>query len=386
MSGTVSCLRSARGRLAAARAIQVRYTRTMEHRLDAWLMLALVAILGASLATLNAVSPVLGSQLLIRQLTWGVAGLALVWAVSRVELAVFARAAPILYVLSILVLVAVLVAGESRGGNRAWFALGPLTVQPSEFARLATILMLAAWLGRRRSNRLGLREGAMATAMVGVVVALVAAEPDLGVALTYLPVLAGALWLGGVPTRVWVVLALVGVVAVGVVWKVGLKPYQKERVLTVLDPERDPYGAGYQVRQSKIAVGSGGVLGQGLGHGSQSGLRFLPAQHTDFVFAVWAEATGFVGATALLMAYALLLYRIGVTALSAESRHGLVLSVLVAAWLAFQVIVNVGMVLGWLPTTGITLPLFSYGGSSLLTTCLALGVVQSVWCHRLVYQ
>ncbi len=358
----------------------------MEHRLDAWLMLALVAILGASLATLNAVSPVLGSQLLIRQLTWGVAGLALVWAVSRVELAVFARAAPILYVLSILVLVAVLVAGESRGGNRAWFALGPLTVQPSEFARLATILMLAAWLGRRRSNRLGLREGAMATAMVGVVVALVAAEPDLGVALTYLPVLAGALWLGGVPTRVWVVLALVGVVAVGVVWKVGLKPYQKERVLTVLDPERDPYGAGYQVRQSKIAVGSGGVLGQGLGHGSQSGLRFLPAQHTDFVFAVWAEATGFVGATALLMAYALLLYRIGVTALSAESRHGLVLSVLVAAWLAFQVIVNVGMVLGWLPTTGITLPLFSYGGSSLLTTCLALGVVQSVWCHRLVYQ
>lgn len=223
-------------------------------------------------------------------------------------------------------------------------------------------------------------------ATVGLTVALVAAEPDLGVALTYLPVLVGALWLGGVPARVWLAMALVGVVAAGVVWKFGLKPYQKERVLTVVEPERDPYGAGYQVQQSKIAVGSGGMLGQGLGHGSQSALRFLPAQHTDFVFAVWSEATGFLGATALLAAYALLLYRIGVTALSAESRHGLVLSTLVGAWLAFQVIVNVGMVLGWLPTTGITLPLFSYGGSSLLTTCLALGAVQSVWCHRLVYQ
>ena len=114
-------------------------------------------------------------------------------------------------------------------------------------------------------------------------------------------------------------------------------------------------------------------------------LRFLPAQHTDFVFAVWAEATGFVGATGLLLAYLLLLYRIGVAALNASSRHGLVLAVLIFSWLAFQVVVNLGMVLGWLPTTGITLPLFSYGGSSLLTTCLALGVVQSVWCHRLVY-
>jgi rod shape determining protein RodA len=115
-------------------------------------------------------------------------------------------------------------------------------------------------------------------------------------------------------------------------------------------------------------------------------LRFLPAQHTDFVFAVWAEATGFLGATALLLAYLLLLFRITAAALNAENRHGLILSVLIGAWLGFQVVINLGMVLGWLPTTGITLPLFSYGGSSLITTCLALGAVHSVWYHRLVYQ
>jgi rod shape determining protein RodA len=156
--------------------------------------------------------------------------------------------------------------------------------------------------------------------------------------------------------------------------------------LTVFQPERDPFGAGYQVRQSKIAVGSGGVSGQGLGRGSQSQLRFLPAQHTDFAFAVWAEATGFFGTTMLLLSYALLLSRIGKVALTTDSRHGLILAVLVGGWFVFQVVVNLGMVLGWLPTTGVTLPLFSYGGSSLISTCAALGAVQSVWRHRLVNQ
>jgi len=178
---------------------------------------------------------------------------------------------------------------------------------------------------------------------------------------------------------------VLAVIGGAILWHGGLEPYQKERVLTVMDPERDPYGGGYQVRQSKIAVGSGQLVGQGLGHGSQSLLLFLPAQHTDFAFSVWSEATGFLGATGLLAAYALLLSRIGWTALAAPTRHGLVLAILIGSWLAFQVVVNIGMVLGWLPTTGITLPLFSYGGSSLLSTCVALGLVQSVWRHRLLY-
>jgi rod shape determining protein RodA len=181
-------------------------------------------------------------------------------------------------------------------------------------------------------------------------------------------------------------MALIAAVGSAVAWRTALKPYQKERVLTVMDPERDPYGAGYQVRQSKIAVGSGRVVGQGLGRGSQSLHRFLPAQHTDFMYAAWAEATGFLGATGLLLAYALLVGRIGFTALTVESKYGLVVCSLVASWLSFQIVVNLGMVIGWLPTTGVPLPLFSYGGSSLLSTCAALGVVQSSWRYRLVNQ
>ena len=185
---------------------------------------------------------------------------------------------------------------------------------------------------------------------------------------------------------VWVLLILLAIVGTNATWHYILKPYQKDRVLTVLNPDRDPFGAGYQVRQSKIAVGSGGVSGHGLGQGSQSQLRFLPAQHTDFAFAVWAEATGFVGTTLLLLAYALLLGRIANVALTTESRFGVVVVVLVGAWLTFQVVVNLGMVLGWLPTAGVTLPLFSYGGSSLISTCAALGIVQAVWRYRLVNQ
>jgi rod shape determining protein RodA len=350
------------------------------------MILAVLGILAASLATLHAVEPVLGSGLLLRQLTWGAGGLALLWLLSLPSLTFYARFAPIAYGLGLASLVVVLALGVVRGGTRAWFALGPLTIQPSEFARVGVILLVAAWLGRRRSRQLELGEGVVVVTIVAAAAVLVAVEPDLGVALTYLPIAAAALLMGGVPARTWVVLAVVAVVAAGILWQAGLKPYQRERVLTVMDPERDPYGAGYQVRQSKIAVGSGQLTGHGLGHGSQSLLRFLPAQHTDFAFAVWSEATGFAGATLLLAAYALLILRIGLTALAAESRHGLVLAVLVGAWLSFQVVVNVGMVLGWLPTTGITLPLFSYGGSSLLSTCIGLGLVQSVWRHRLLYR
>ena len=358
----------------------------MEHRIDQWMILAVAGILGASLVTLHAVSEVVGTQLLARQLLWACAGMLVLLILSRVRLDLYARLAPLAYLGGTAALVLVLIFGEVRSGTRGWFAFGPLTLQPSEFARVTTILMVAAWLGRRGGNRLSMKEAAVVAALVLAAASLVAAEPDLGVALTYLPVAVTALWLGGLPRWAWVGLVILAIVLGTVAWNTALKDFQKERVLTVLDPERDPFGAGYQVRQSKIAVGAGGIAGQGVGRGSQSLLRYLPAQHTDFAFAVWAEATGFLGASSLLIAYALLLYRIGMAAAVAETRHGLALAVLIGTWLAFQVIINLGMVLGLLPTTGITLPLFSYGGSSLLSTCAALGIVQSIWRHRLVNQ
>jgi rod shape determining protein RodA len=356
----------------------------MEHRVDPWLILAVIGIMGASLTTLHTVSRVIGTNLLLRQLVWGMVGLVTLWLLSRVRLDVFERLAPLLYGVGLIALAAVLVFGVARGGNRAWIAIGPLTIQPSEFVRLAVILMVAAWLADRRGDRLKTGNVVVAVLLVGIPVGLIILEPDLGVALTYLPILGGALWLGGLPRTAWIILIVLALISSSAAWRYVLKPYQKDRVLTLLQPERDPFGAGYQVRQSKIAVGSGGISGQGLGRGSQSQLRFLPAQHTDFAFAVWAEATGFVGTTILLLAYALLFTRIAKVALTTDSRHGLILAALVGAWLVFQVVVSLGMVLGWLPTTGVTLPLFSYGGSSLISTCAALGIVQSVWRFRLV--
>jgi len=356
----------------------------MEHRVDPWLILAVIGIMGASLTTLHTVSRVIGTNLLLRQLVWGVVGLVTLWLLSRVRLDVFERLAPLLYGVGLIALAAVLVFGVARGGNRAWIAIGPLTIQPSEFVRLAVILMVAAWLADRRGDRLKTGDVVVAVLLVGIPVGLIILEPDLGVALTYLPILGGALWLGGLPRTAWIILIVLALISSSAAWRYVLKPYQKDRVLTLLQPERDPFGAGYQVRQSKIAVGSGGISGQGLGRGSQSQLRFLPAQHTDFAVAMWAEATGFVGTTILLLAYALLFTRIAKVALTTDSRHGLILAALVGAWLVFQVVVSLGMVLGWLPTTGVTLPLFSYGGSSLISTCAALGIVQSVWRFRLV--
>ncbi|MEJ2580549.1 MAG: rod shape-determining protein RodA [Acidobacteriota bacterium] len=356
----------------------------MEHRIDPWLILAVVGIIGASLTTLHTISRVVGTNLLLRQAIWGAIGLFVLLLLSLVRLDIYERLAPMIYAMALVTLVLVLVVGEARGGNRAWIAVGSVTIQPSEFARIATILMGATWLAHRGGGKLRLGEVGAAFIIVTVPVALIWLEPDLGVGLTYLPVLAGMLILGGLPRAMWITLIALAIVGAAASWKYVLQPYQKERVLTVLQPERDPFGAGYQVRQSKIAVGSGGIYGQGLGRGSQSQLRFLPAQHTDFAFAVWAEATGFLGSTVLMLGYALLLSRIARVALTSDSRHGLVLAALIGGWLVFQVSVNLGMVVGWLPTAGITLPLFSYGGSSLVSTCAALGVVQSVWRHRLV--
>jgi rod shape determining protein RodA len=358
----------------------------VEHRIDAWLVLAVSAILGTSLTTLYAVAQVVGSQVFARQLLWGGAGLVMLLLLSRIHTSLYERLAPAAYAIGLVALVAVLLWGQMRSGTRAWFAFGPVSLQPSEFARLTTALMVAAWLARRGRTFLTLKDTLVVLAIVAAPMVLILRQPDLGVALTYVPLLIAALWLGGLPPKAWGLIAVLGVLIACLAWTTALKPYQKERVLTLVDADRDPYGAGYQVRQSKIAVGSGGVLGHGLGQGSQSLLRFLPAQHTDFIFAAWAEATGFLGATALVAAYVLLLARVGLVAATAESRHGLILAVLVGAWLAFQIVINLGMVLGWLPTTGVTLPLFSYGGSSLLSTLAALGVVQSIWRHRLVNQ
>lgn len=352
-------------------------------RLDPWILLAVAVIAAcAALAQRSTAQAMAEPGFASRQVVWLVASGVLLAVFSFTDYRILVRLSPLLYGAALVVLFALLFIAPVRAGTRAWLALGSYTIQPSEFARIATLLAVAAIAERLKRSMLDLRGFATLAAAVLIPAALVAVEPDLGVALTYAPILVAALWIGGLPWRAWVALVLGGLIVVTAAWVWYLKPYQKERVLTFLDPDRAPYGAGYQQRQSTIAVGSGGLTGQGLRSGTQSQLRFLPAQHTDFIFAVWAEETGFLGSAVVIGAYLVLVGRILFVALAARDRGGAVLAGAVGTVLAVQVLVNVGMVTGIAPITGITLPLFSYGGSSILATGIALGLVQSVWRLR----
>ncbi len=258
-----------------------------------------------------------------------------------------------------------------------------MRAQPSEFAKWTTCLVLAVYLSRRVRGSMGLRQLLEMSVLVAAPVALIVLQPDMGTALIFLPIFLAALLIGGVRWKIIVGVLVVGLLLTPVAWT-QLKDYQKERILTVFDPERDPRGVGYQARQSKIAIGSGGLTGKGLFRGTQSQLNFLPAQHTDFILAVFAEETGFIGAAALLGLFYYLLWRGIVAARSAQDRLGTYLCLLVVAWIIGQMAINVGMVLGRLPTIGVPLPFLSYGGSALVAAVCGIALVVNVRTRRFV--
>jgi rod shape determining protein RodA len=289
-----------------------------------------------------------------------------------------------LYLLSLAALVAVLLIGIKAGGSRSWLGVGNLRLQPSEFAKLATALLLARYLETANLRFLALRQIALACLIVALPMALIAVEPDLGGAGMFVPMLAGALLVAGVRLRVLAGAALLAMVLGGLVWSFGMQPYQRDRVLTFLQPARDPLGKGYQLRQSKIAVGSGELSGKGYMQGTQSQLRFLPARHTDFIFAVLAEEWGFLGVAAALGLYALYLFSGAQVAMRARDRAGILLVVGLLSMTAFHVIYNTAMVVGMTPVTGIPLPFLSYGGSFMLANFIATGIILGVDFRRYV--
>jgi rod shape determining protein RodA len=219
--------------------------------------------------------------------------------------------------------------------------------------------------------------------MILVPMALIAKEPDLGTALTYLPILAIGVVLAGLRLKYWLAIGIVALVVVPIVFA-NLQPYQKGRIVSFLDPERDPQGTGYQLIQSKIAVGAGGTWGKGITKGSQTQLRFLPVPHTDFIFSAYAEEHGFIGVAFVLVLYFVLLMQVVQDAQTAPDRAGTYICMGVGALLLFHILVNVGMVVGRMPVTGIPLPLMSYGGSSIWSTFLMLGLANSVRVRRFV--
>jgi rod shape determining protein RodA len=321
------------------------------------------------------------------QILWLIGGLAAMFIFSVIDYHILVDFIHWIYGFCIVSLVAVLAIGTKVLGARRWIKLpGGIHFQPSEWVKLVLIVAVARYFVGLSGRELTWKDIFKAMALVGVPMLLVLKQPDLGTALTYSPILIIGLFLGGIDWKKAGIILLVGLLAVGVVWKSGkvLKPYQKARLTSFINPDSDPQGSGYQIRQSLIAVGDGGVFGRGATKGTQTQGDFLPIPYTDFIFAAFCEEHGFIGAMVVLLLYFLILMRLIQNAQTAADLSGTLIVMGVVAVLIFQIAVNIGMVIGLMPVTGIPLPLMSYGGSSVLFTFLALGMVMNVRMNRFV--
>jgi len=308
-------------------------------------------------------------------------GAVCMFVVGLVDYRVLLRFAMPIYYLAIVLLVFLAVFGRIAGGARSWIVVGGINLQPSEFAKIALLLVLARAFSRLESSSLRLREMAGPLALAAVPMALTAAQPDLGTAITMVPLLLGVALVAGLRFRSLVALLLIGLLLFTFSWMFVLKDYQKERLRSFLNPGDDPRNSGYQIRQSLIAIGSGGLTGKGLFLGSQSQLNFVPAQHTDFIFSVLGEEMGLVGVVGVLLLFAALFARALLPVRSVHDVAGIYIVVGAVSFLAFQAIINILMSVGMFPTTGVPVPFLSYGGSSLLTSLISVGLIISVYAH-----
>lgn len=350
-------------------------------RFDWGLLLAtglLVIVSLAAIGSLKLNAPQADLTLFFRQLLFVAVGLAAMVAASLVDYRFFRSAAWLLYALGLVLLVSVLLFGTTIRGTRGWFAFFGQTFQPVEFVKVVLVIILSRLLADRFDERRPWRVLALTGLVALPMVVLVFRQQDLGSALILLAVWFCLLAFVRIPLRqlgiVLLIVALLGVVS----WFVVLKEYQQERVLTFFNPNRDPLGVGYNLRQAKVAVGSGQVFGRGLGLGPQSQLNFLPVQETDFIFAVIAEELGFVGSLLVLGLYAFFFQRLFRLMRAATDDFASFLVGGIASLLFIQTVVNISMNIGLLPVAGLPLPLLSYGGSSLIATFVMIGLAESV--------
>jgi len=352
--------------------------------IDGGLVLAALLLATVGLATVHSASSEMVTDYLPRQLAWVGLGAVLLLIAMAIDYHVLLDFSLVLYGLGLVSLVAVLFLGVKRGGARCWFEFGPWQVQPSEFAKLATALFLARFLAGLNRRVLDFRQIAAAVGLVALPMLLIVVEPDMGGAAMFVPLIVGMLLIAGVRVRLLLVASVLVILFGAGVWSFGMKPYQRQRVVTFLQPDTDPLGAGYQVRQSKIAVGSGELLGKGYMQGTQSQLRFLPARHTDFILSVLAEEWGFLGVATVIGLYILYIVSAARVAMRARDRAGILLVVGLLSAFCFHVLYNSSMVVGFLPITGIPLPFLSYGGSFTLFNFLATGMILGVDLRRYV--
>ena len=355
-------------------------TRHLRHfDLPTLLVLAMLLTIGALLVASATADD--GSEIARRQILWAGIGFVGAILVGLVDYRHFIARAYMLWASVAILLAVVLLTGPVISGARSWVRFAGFSLQPSEFAKLAVVVALARYTTEREPRPMGITSLIVPTLIAFVPFGLTALQPDLGTAATFLPLLVIVCWVVGLRRRTLLSLGAAGIAGAPLGYFM-LLPYQRARLTTFLNPGADPLGSGYQIMQSKIAIGSGGFTGKGLFSGTQSQLDFLPAQHNDFIIGVLGEELGFVGVAFVLLLYLLLLLRVLRSARLARDRSGVYLATGVAALLAYHLAVNVGMVIGFAPITGIPLPLLSAGGSSTLSTCLAVGVAMSVHNKR----
>jgi rod shape determining protein RodA len=325
------------------------------------------------------------SPYVIRQASWIGAGLVLMLITLSFDYRILDRYGLAVYVVVLVMLLLVPLIGVSGGGARRWLGVGPVTVQPSEFMKVALVIVLASllhrWAGERR---LPLWRLLLGGALIAAPAYLVLAQPDLGTVIVLAVTAFAVILVAGLPLRFVLLALLVIGPALPFAWN-HLKPYQKQRVISYINPQSDPLGAGYHARQSKIAIGSGMVYGKGYLRGTQNQLRFLPEHHTDFVFSVYAEEWGFMGGALLVALYLALLWRGAAIALRARDNLGALVAGGMTATIVLQAAMNLSMTTGLLPVVGITLPFLSYGGSSMLALMAAVGLTMNVSMRRYTY-
>jgi rod shape determining protein RodA len=309
-------------------------------------------------------------------------GLAALVLCLAVDYRMLAEHSLFLYGTLLVLLIFVLVKGQTQMGGQRWIPIGPFHLQPSEFGRIAVALLLAMYFGENRRGAKNTSDLIIGGVFTVVPLLLIAKQPDLGTAVTLTPVFLGVAFLAGLRLRLLAVLAIIAVLAAPVAWKFALKDYQRSRIQMFWDPEQDPRGAGYQTIQARITVGSGGLKGKGFRQGTQGQYKFLPVAHNDFIFSVLAEEQGFVGVLTVLGLYLFVILRSLEAARLAKDRLGAYLVGGIIAGFAFQVIYNVTMSVGLAPVKGITLPLMSYGGSSLIASLASFGLILNVRMRR----
>ena len=320
-----------------------------------------------------------------RQLIWGVCGLACMLLAMSFDYRQLRNLAWPFFLVTLVLLLLVPVAGKTVYGAKRWLSLGFMSIQPSELAKLA-VLVLAARLLARDGRALGWKDF-MAVLAVGLIPsALIITQPDLGTTLMILLILGGMILFHGIKGYVLKTCLLAAPCAAAFMWFVGMHDYQRQRILTFLDPGNDPRGTGYHILQSRIAIGSGQLWGKGFGEGTQSQLRFLPERHSDFAVAVFGEEWGFAGCVALVTLFCLFLLSIFSTAVQAKDRVGSLLVVGVFFYFFWQIFINMGMVIGLMPVVGIPLPFISYGGSATLVNFTLLGIVLNVSMRRFMFK